>query len=189
MALEYQRYGRNKSTLVNKTYIDSGTYRKKYDKLSENTDVNKALYDSAKKALKHRSGTLFEDMYWIDVNNGKEICSVLNSTIEETIEYSNRIWEKIKSNNSIVTIHTHPQSMPPSVDDFNSCLENGYQFGVVACHDGKVFQYFSNQKISKTLYNLYISEFMESGLSEYESQIQTLLKLKESHAIDFLEVV
>ena len=51
MALEYQRYGRNKSTLVNKTYIDSGTYRKKYDKLSENTDVNKALYDSAKKSL------------------------------------------------------------------------------------------------------------------------------------------
>ena len=49
MALEYQRYGRNKSTLVNKTYIDSGTYRKKYDKLSENTDVNKVLYHSAKK--------------------------------------------------------------------------------------------------------------------------------------------
>ena len=81
MALEYQRYGRNKSTLVNKTYIDSGTYRKKYDKLSENTDVNKALYDSAKKALKHRSGTLFEDMYWIDVNNGKEICSVLKDSL------------------------------------------------------------------------------------------------------------
>ena len=31
VALENQRYGRNKSTLVNKTYIESGEYRRKYD--------------------------------------------------------------------------------------------------------------------------------------------------------------
>ena len=28
MALEYQRYGRNKNTLINKSYIDGGSYRK-----------------------------------------------------------------------------------------------------------------------------------------------------------------
>ena len=53
MALEYQRYGRNKNTLINKSYIDGGSYRKKYDKLTDNAEVNKALYDSAKAALKH----------------------------------------------------------------------------------------------------------------------------------------
>lgn len=60
MALEYQRYGRNKETLVNKSYINGGKYRRKFDVLTNNDDVNKALYDSAKTALKHRSGTLLE---------------------------------------------------------------------------------------------------------------------------------
>ncbi|MCM1579550.1 MAG: hypothetical protein NC078_12210 [Ruminococcus sp.] len=29
VAIEYQRYGRNKDTIINKTYINSGEYRKK----------------------------------------------------------------------------------------------------------------------------------------------------------------
>ncbi len=31
MAMEDQRYGRDKSSLVNKTYIDGGDYRNKFD--------------------------------------------------------------------------------------------------------------------------------------------------------------
>ena len=188
MALEYQRYGRNKETLVNKSYIDGGKYRRKFDTLTNNAEVNKALYDSAKTELKHRSGTLLEDMYWIDGNSGKLICSVTNSTEEQSIVYSEKIKSTIKTNQNIVTIHTHPHSFPPSVDDFNSCYNNGYQFGVVACHDGKVFQYFSSQEINPTLYQLYLSEFLDKGLTEYEAQIKTLKKLKESYAIDFQEV-
>lgn len=42
--LEFQRYGRNKSTLVNSTYISSGEYRNKFDKITNNKDVNRALY-------------------------------------------------------------------------------------------------------------------------------------------------
>lgn len=34
--LEFQRYGRNKSTLVNSTYISSGEYRNKFDKITDN---------------------------------------------------------------------------------------------------------------------------------------------------------
>lgn len=35
VALEYQRYGRNKETLINKTYIESGEYKRKFDNASE----------------------------------------------------------------------------------------------------------------------------------------------------------
>ena len=101
MALEYQRYGRNKNTLINKSYIDGGSYRKKYDKLTDNAEVNKALYDSAKAALKHRSGTLFEDMYWIDGDSGQEIYSVTNSTKEQTIVYTEKIQIVLKTNKNI----------------------------------------------------------------------------------------
>ena len=78
MALEYQRYGRDKNTLVNKAYIDSGEYRNKFDKITDNKEVSRILYAKAKEMLKHRSGTMCEDMYWIDAKTGDIIASALD---------------------------------------------------------------------------------------------------------------
>lgn len=61
--LEYQRYGRNKETAINHTYINSGEYRSKFDRITENINVNRILYNKAKEMLNHRSGTKYEDMY------------------------------------------------------------------------------------------------------------------------------
>lgn len=44
MALENQRYGRNKDTFVNKTYIDSGEYKRKFDTISNNKEVNRTVH-------------------------------------------------------------------------------------------------------------------------------------------------
>ena len=188
--LEYQRYGRNKTTLVNKAYIDSGEYRKKFDKLTDNTAVNKSLYECAKKALKHRNGTMIEDMYWIDSDTGAIVASVTEQTEKtlERVEYSQNVKNIIKNKKNLIAIHTHPNSMSPSAADFNSCLKNGYKAGIIACHDGKLFKYLSNQEISETLYILYIEEFIDSGKDEYEAQLSALLKIKENHKIDFWEV-
>ena len=60
LALENQRYGRNKETIVNKTYLESGEYRRKFDNATDTANVNKSLYDCSKTALKHRSGTAYE---------------------------------------------------------------------------------------------------------------------------------
>ncbi|MGN0595769.1 MAG: minor capsid protein [Ruminiclostridium sp.] len=190
VALEYQRYGRNKSTLVNKTYIASGEYRRKFDSVSDNSEVNKAVYNRAKTAFKHRSGTNFEDMYWIDSDSGKEIAKEVNSTAEQKIVYSEKTKITISSyeRKKLIAIHTHPNSMPPSAADFNSCCRNGYKRGYVACHDGKVFAYTSEQEISEELYSLYLSSFGSEGLTDYEAQLKTLEKLKENHLIDFWEV-
>lgn len=187
--LENQRYGRNKTTLVNKSYIESGEYKRKYDNATDNQKVNRTLYDCAKTALKHRSGTAFEDMYWIDSETGKIVLSVTDSSDERAIIYTDKIRNTIKNNKNIVTLHTHPSSMPPSVDDFNSCLKNGYNVGFVACHNGKVFKYSSKQEIRKGLYNLYVNNYINEGLSDFDAQLKTLEKLKENHEIMFVEVL
>jgi len=188
MALEYQRYGRNKDTLVNKTYIDSGEYRRKFDSLTENINVNKTLYDCAKTALKHRSGTEFEDMYWIDSNTGKILLSVTDSTDKRSIVYSDRMKKVIDSFSEAVTLHTHPSSMPPSASDLNSCFSNKYKFGVVACHNGKIFGYTSNEHVSESLYTAYVQRFIKDGNDEYYSQIKALERLSQSFDIKFWEV-
>lgn len=49
LSKEEQRYGRNKETLVNHSYIESGEYRRKFDNISDNAELNKLLYQLAKK--------------------------------------------------------------------------------------------------------------------------------------------
>lgn len=185
---EYQRYGRNKLTVINNSYIDSGEYRRKFDNATDNPQVNKTLYDCAKTALKHRSGTVYEDMYWIDGGTGRVILAVTDSTDERAIIYTEKIRKIISGKNNIITIHTHPNSMPPSADDFNSCFKNGYNMGIIACHNGRVFKYTSSQLISIILYNLYIGEYAGAGCEEFDAQLKALQKLKETHMLDFEEV-
>ena len=189
VALENQRDGRNKDTLVNKTYLESGDYRRKYGSAIGNPDVNKVLYTCAKEALKHRSGTVFEDMYWIDGDSGEVILGVTDSTLPRGIAYTDRIRTVLNGRDNIVTLHTHPSSMPPSIEDFNSCCRNGYRKGFVACHNGRVFWYTSKQDIRQKLYDMYIGDYLVDGLSAFDAQWETLKKLKTNHLIDFGEVL
>ena len=63
MAQEDQRYGRDKSTVVNKTYIESGEFRRKFDSIVDDPKIARILYSLAKEMLLHRSGTHIEDIY------------------------------------------------------------------------------------------------------------------------------
>lgn len=189
MSLEYQRYGRNKSALINSAYIDSGEYRRKFDKITDNPEVNRVLYSKAKEMLKHRSGTMLEDMYWIDSVTGKVIAKEIASSEASAITYSETTKKAVSAYkpNIIISIHTHPGSMPPSAADFNSCCANRYLKGCIACHDGKVFVYKAFELINETLYHMYIETALKDGASEYEAQIKALNELKRNYRINFWE--
>lgn len=186
--LEYQRYGRNKKTTINSTYINSGEYRRKFDKITNNDKVNHILYVKAKEMLFHRSGTLWEDMYWIDGETGEIVASALNEQIEKGIEYTDSISRKLRERNNLITMHTHPNSMPPSIADFNSCFAHNYDACYVICHDGIVYNYVSNQEVPADLYELYVQKFIEHGYNDKDAQINALEKIKKNYDIDFQEV-
>lgn len=188
MSLEYQRYGRNKETVINSTYINSGEYRNKFDKITENTDINRILFTKAKEMLRHRSGTMFEDMYWIDGDTGKIISSSLNEQSTERIVYTPALKKALYGRTNLITMHTHPQSMPPSVEDFNSAFAHNYRSSLVICHDGTIYAYESKQEIQPSLQKLYIEEYIESGYTEKEAQLKGLEEIKRNYDIDFWEV-
>lgn len=191
MSLEYQRYGRNKDTVVNHTYINSGVYRNKFDKITDDIVINRILYTKAKEMLNHRSGTKIEDMYWIDEITGEVIASAVNQTsdMEEFINYTDAIKKAILGKTGLIAFHTHPNSMPPSAANFNSMLIHQYSIVFVVCHDGKIIQYIANEIINERLYSLYIQEYVADGYTEYEAQWKSLEKLKEIYDIDFWEVL
>ncbi len=185
---EGQRYGRNKDTAINHTYINSGSYRRKFDFISNSPDLNRLIFQLSKKMLEHRSGTKFEDMYWIDAAHRRVIEKETESCSEEQIVYSNSIRSKISKYENLITLHSHPNSYPPSINDLNSNFINHYGLGIVACHDGKIFKYASNQEIREDYYKMVVEKYLKKGYNEYEAQIEALKELVTKFDIMVKEV-
>lgn len=188
MSLEYQRYGRNKETVINSTYINSGEYKNKFDKITDNKKVSRVLYSKAKEMLYHRSGTKLEDMYWIDGNTGDIVASALNEKKESGVIYTDAINRKIQEKNNLIVMHTHPGSMPPSIEDFNSALAHNYKTSLVVCHDGTIYAYTSKQEIQPSLQKLYTQRYIRKGYTEKEAQLKGLEEIKRNYNINFWEV-
>lgn len=180
---EEQRYGRNKSTVISHGFINSGEYRRKFDNISKDKELNKLLYTLAKKMLNHRSGSLYEDMYWIDIDKREIVCEVVDSTVESKIEYTSRIRKIVEKKKGLLTIHSHPNSFPPSLDDFNSACTNGYGVGIVCGHNGSIFVYHSNEIIPEESYYFLMSDFQKAGYNAYDSQLLTLKELSQRYEI------
>ena len=185
---EGQRYGRNKDTAINHTYINSGSYRRKFDFISNSPDLNRLIFQLSKKMLEHRSGTKFEDMYWIDAAHRRVIAKETESCSEEQIVYSNSIRSKISKYENLITLHSHPNSYPPSINDLNSNFINYYGLGIVTCHDGKIFKYASNQEIREDYYKMVVEKYLKKGYNEYEAQVEALMELVTKFDIMVKEV-
>ena len=185
---EEQREGRNKETAIDKTYLSSGEFRKKFDKLSESKELNRVLYKLAKEMLYHRSGTLFEDMYWIDVEDSSVVAKITDSTVEGKIIYTESVRKIITEKNDLITIHSHPSGFPPSVADFNSNFEHGYSRGIVVGHNGKVFMYWSNELISERYFDQKVAQYRQNGYNEDEARIAVLEYCRKHFDIEYKEV-
>lgn len=186
--LEQQRKGRNKNTIIDYNYISSNRYRKKFDYISNDKKLNKLLYKIAKKMLLHRSGTEYEDMYWIDLINGKIVCKITDSKYKKKILYTTTIKKTIKKSENLLTIHTHPDSFPPSIDDINSNYDHNYEIGIVICHDGRVYMYSAEEKINVNYYKLIVEDYLKNGYNEDTAQIEALKELQKKFSIYFKEV-
>lgn len=185
---EEQRNGRIKGTLINHSYIDGGEYRKKFDSISDNPKLNKLLYRLSKKMLLHRNGTLYEDMYWIDTETCSVVAEETSQNVIKKIKYSRRTQKNIKKQEGLLTIHSHPNSYPPSIEDFNSNYLNQFGVGIIICHDGKIFLYSSNEYINENYYEILVEKFYRIYHDIYEAQIFALDKVRKKYQIKYREV-
>lgn len=185
---EEQRFGRNKETIVNHAYINSGEYKRKFDFISNSKELSRILYKAAKDILKHRSGTKYEDMYWIDLDAINIVAEETNVMAEKKIIYSVKTERMIKKYDNLLTIHNHPDSFPPSIDDLNSNFDHKYVVGIVVCHDGRVYMYSANERINENYYKLVVEGYLKCGYNEDKAQIIVLSDIQRNFDIQFKEV-
>ena len=186
--LEEQRKGRNKSTTVNKKYINSSAYKKKFDAISNSIELSRLLYQIAKTCLIHRSGTQIEDMYWVDLDTISIVAEETEQTVEKRVIYSTATNRKVKRYKNLLTLHNHPDSFPPSIEDFNSNYDHNYTIGIVIGHNGSVYMYSADEKVNANYYKLLVEEYIKKGYNEDEAQINALEEIKEHFQIYFREV-
>ena len=144
--------------------------------------------------LIHRSGTLYEDMYWIDYDECEVVAKEINSRIERKIIYSDATKKVIEAykkspDKTLITIHSHPSSFPPSIDDFMANYDNDYTLGLVVCHNGSIFMYAASEAINSDYYNLVVADYIKDGYNDYEAQIKAINELQKNFDIIFKEVV
>lgn len=155
-------------TIVNEKNINSATYRRRIDNITNNTEVNRSIWNVARDMLLHRSGTKFEDLAYIDSNTGKYI--VNNSFDKEScVNPTKKMNKMLKNANdyTIIGVHNHPGSSVPSIGDILACVKRKYKCGIVVCHDGKIYQYsITEEKFNKIICNYALERMEKEGYTD-----------------------
>ena len=135
------------NTVVDIKKIISAGFRKRFDGIDGNPKVDRAIYDNVKEMLQHRSGTKYEDLAFIDAESGK---SIINKSFnKENHAKPNKPMKKMLDDavpHSIIGVHNHPSSSVPSISDIVVCMNRKYKYGIIACHDGKIYKYSVNEE-------------------------------------------
>ena len=129
-------------TVIHKKIIESPDYRRKFNQVSDNDRVNRIAWQRSKEMLTHRSGTRYEDIAFVDYLTGKS--KINKGYHEESTAKPNKAMIEMLYNskpNTIIAIHNHPGSSVPSLADLMTCKKRAYKFGLVVCHDGKIYKY------------------------------------------------
>lgn len=156
-------------TIVNPTILNSPDYRKQYNQIDDSPQIIRHIYQNSKQALLHRSGTDYEDLIFIDSQN-RNILKRTDFNEPGKVSPSRKMWKMIDNaeENTIIAIHNHPNSVMPSIDDINAARDRKYKYGVIACHNGNIYQY-----------TIIDREYNENYVDMSLDNIQTLLYNKD----------
>lgn len=193
--IEQEKKSRINDYSVNKNIVGTKEYRDKFSQITSNDAVNSKLYDKAMDILDHRNGTDYEDMHLISITDG------LVKGSQTKVEYFEGIPEELKHNHvwynesldhainanssgTLISIHNHPRSLPPSGGDFEGQFNNGYKGGVIACHNGDIYYYeVGKKKFSGTLFDMTVDKYANRGYSELEAYEKALEQFEKEYGI------
>lgn len=142
---------------IDRKQIASAEYQNKFNALGENKRVTRSVRAKAKEILRHRSGTRYEDLAYIDSKTGK---AYINKSYNKasSAKPSREMKKILKTTDdyTIIGIHNHPNSTVPSIDDIHVAVDRKYKYGVVVGHNGTVFKYSVNGPVNEVNADIYL---------------------------------
>lgn len=177
---------KNNPTSINFDIINSPEYKEKFKGISGDSETDSLICEKARDMLKHRNNTYYEDMYLFD-SEAKTVVGVqTHSEIPNEVVYNDSLNRAVKNSKpyTLISLHNHPESKPPSGSDFCSCGFRKYQKGVVCCHNGDVYLYQTGDKtFSSTLFDNTVDKYVKRGYNETEAYRITLKQFERDYNI------
>ena len=139
---------------IDRKQIASAEYQNKFNALGENKRVTRSIRANAKKMLRHRSGTEYEDLVYINSKTGAVMVRD-DYNVARQVNASKAMKKMVKDAEeyTIIAIHNHPGSSVPSLSDIIVAQERKYKYGIVACHDGSIYKYGVSGEVNKAVTN------------------------------------
>lgn len=184
---QINRIGNNQ---VDLDFINSDEFRKKFNKITNNTAVNNSLRSYAMAMLTHRNSTDGEDLYIID-SDGKLLLRKISGKNELGVALSAEESKLLRTQAGIIGIHNHPTNILPTGSDFAAAGYRKYRFGMVVTHDGRVFKYgVGNKPFLPTVLDARIDKYTNSpyNLSEEKAHVKALNEMVKEYDITWEEL-
>lgn len=185
---EIPRTEKLKPLEVDKAAVTSNAYKKMvYNAFNEMPKVKRAVRDSIGKIYKHRTGSDYEDLYFINSSTGKIRISTRGE--EPGICRPTKSMKKMIADaeeGTIIGIHNHPRNSAPSLPDIMVASQRTYKYGIVACHDGTLYKYSVTGEVNKPMAESLLAIYEKREYSKIDKNI--LSKMHKDAGFD-MEVI
>lgn len=166
---------------VDLTYITSKEYEQKFQKISNDQELNNLVYKKALELLRENNNSDTEGMYIISTKTKKVILHEKGEKDALGVQLNKRKVSVLQQNNDpIIGMHNHPTNLLPNGSDFTAAGYRRYQYGIIVTHNGKIYKYSVGNKIflpslldnridkyCSREYNLTAREAYEKALNEF----------------------
>lgn len=166
---------------IDRKQIASAEYQNKFNALGENKRITRSIRANAKKMLRHRSGTQYEDLVFINSKTGAVMVRDDYNVVRQ-VNPSKAMKKMIKNaeDYTIIGIHNHPSSTMPSINDIQAAAHGKYKYGLVVGHNGTIFKYTINGEVNKVNADIFLERinalFYNGDTDEMTKAIEELAK-------------
>ena len=173
---------------VVKINLHGRTYRKRAREAFDGLLTDEQL-GALQRMLKHRSGTVYEDIYAFNMTTGKVIGSNTNHKVPNESPITDKMrldmTRAIDASEEVVIVHNHPGSSLPSYTDINCLIKTKSTYGVIACHDGSfyVFRVVGKPDAGYTLDKYMWNVFVDLRLREHEKEERLFKDIEKAFGI------
>lgn len=182
-----EKSGKDSDSNVNWNDVNTEEYRKKFNGIGDNETVDDSIYNTAMRILKHRDGVKFEDLYILDLNNGRIVTYTTQNTelgIKKTEKLERILFKK---GAKYIIIHNHPHSSPFSESDLRTLFNSVSVSKMIAIgHDGSVFTI--NKNLTPDIvreYRKYYNILIKQGFSDYTSMDRALKEISIKYQLGY----
>ena len=169
---------------IDRTVINSNEYDKKLNKLGENPDVTRSIKDGCRDILKHRDGSKYEDIVFINGNTG-DMIKRMDYNVKQRAAPSKKMMKMLEKEpaGTIIAIHNHPDSTLPSASDLAVAYNRKYKYGLIACHNGDIYKYSVSRPFGNMENMVYNNRFDKFNSGEYNSIEEFFVEIEENTGV------